>query len=158
MARVRRSVHLLVVAAGADALGPLSRAIGPHACAAAPPTALRRCASFRPSMLAPEGAAAESADSLYGRLLGSPPFRVVYAPEFYDEGLRMWIDRRVVGIDLTPAGWTLIAVTLAWTLWSPYGLVAYYRRGGRFPSEAGREVPTGEDDEGAEGRSGGDVR
>ena len=146
----RRVLHLLVVTTSANALVQLHRAACPHIHIPSPLTAAltprARRASDYPSMLTPE-----SVSDLYKQLFVAPPFEVRYVPEFYDEGLNIWIDRRIDGIDVTPAGWTLIAITLAWTIWSPYGLVAYYRRGGRFPSQVGSETPpAGKDGDGEE--------
>ena len=147
----RRAVHLLVATTSANALVQLHRPARPHIHISSPLTAAltprTRLASGNPSMLT-----RESVTDLYKQLFVAPPFEVRYVPEFYDAGLNMWVDRRIDGIGVTPAGWTLIAITLAWTLWSPYGLVAYYRRGGRFPSQVGSETPPASNDGAGEDR------
>merc|ERR1712227_670424 len=100
---------------------------------------------------------------VYRELLLRPPFQIVYSgPQLQETWgpVDQWRDVPT-GIEITPAGWFLIVLSLLQTFFAPWGLIPYLRNGQKLswdgitdfrgePLQKGRDVPpqpsTGEDD------------
>ena len=79
-------------------------------------------------VVAVEGSVLMQLDDLYRILLVDGPIELEYAPQqVADQLVGLAANRPVVGVRVTPAGWSGITLASLWSCYSPAGLVAYLR-------------------------------